>query len=198
MPLRLAQTSAGSGGDRRDWERSATALLSMLTGVKLRAHRDREGAVLVRRPQDTQFCLAVKRLNCTFAFLSLSVCVFLSASQLWSVSGGVRRPEMRWRVLSLNKIDLIAATRQRSMGWTASMEDDLVLSSTDTFLSLSLFLSAYSSSYMRAFIRCALLSMAKALRMFFLSWAEALGISSVFKIQPRAKNGPCSDYGRWA
>lgn len=69
--------------------RGRVTLSSELIGVKPLIHRDWERALLVRQPQATQFCLAVKRLNCTFAF---------SASQLSGITGGGWCPEMRWRV----------------------------------------------------------------------------------------------------
>lgn len=111
IPPCLVEKSAGSGGDRRDWERSAIAFSSILAGVKLLTYRDWEGALLVRQPQDTQFSLAVKRLNCTFAFFCLSL---LPPSCL-VFSGGVWCPEMKCRALSLNQIELIATIWQRFM-----------------------------------------------------------------------------------
>lgn len=51
--------------------RGSVTLSSILIGVKPLIYRDWERKLLVRQPQTTQFCLAVKRLNCTFAFFCL-------------------------------------------------------------------------------------------------------------------------------
>lgn len=81
--------------------RGLVTLSSIL--IKPLIYRDWERKLLVRQPQTTQFCLAVKRLNCTFAF---------SVSQLSGITGGVWCPEMRCRVLSLNQMGMIGTMRR--------------------------------------------------------------------------------------
>lgn len=60
--------------------RGLVTLSSALIVVKPLICRDRDREILVTQPQATQFCLAVKRLNCTFAFLPPSCLVLLVES----------------------------------------------------------------------------------------------------------------------
>lgn len=159
-----ARCLSGSGRDRRDWERPKATLSSALTGVKLLICRDRKREILLSQPPPTQFALAVKRLNCTFAFFCLPAVWYY----WWSWC-----PEMRWRVLLLNQMGTNVTMRQYN-SWVSQFVVCPVL--------LCLCLSVCASFFLSVHVHYALLSFLFAFGVFL--DVDVLGTSSVFAFLP--------------